>query len=182
MQSIGYRPDGGTCNYIISSLCAVDQIAEAVRVLKGMGRAGCAPDLESYGTVIDAMCGFRKTTDATEMMKEMVAKIGLTPRQGTVVKMAAALRANKETWKAVEMIEFLEREGFHVGFETYELVVEGCLECREYVLAGKVVIKMTGRGFIPYIKVRQKVVEGLASVGEWELACTVRQNFADLRS
>lgn len=182
MQSIGYRPDCGTCNYLISSLCAIDELAEAVTVLKGMGRAGCAPDLESYGTVIGAMCGFGKTTDAAEMMKEMVAKIGLTPRQETVVKVAAALRANKEIWKAVEMIEFLERKGFHVGFETYELVVEGCLECREFVLAGKVVMKMTGRGFIPYIRVRQKVVEGLAGVGECELACAVRQRFSELRS
>ena len=182
MQSIGYCPDCGTCNYLISSLCAVDQLAEAVKVLKGMGRAGCVPDLESYGIVISAMCTLRRTAEATEMLKQMVVQMGLTPRQGTVVKVAAALRSNREIWKAVEMIDFLEREGYAVGFESYELVVEGCLEYSEYILAGKVVMGMTERGFIPYIRVRQKVVERLAGVGEWELACAVRQRFADLRS
>ncbi|XP_059450136.1 pentatricopeptide repeat-containing protein At1g06270 [Corylus avellana] len=182
MQSIGYRPDCGTCNYLISSLCAVDQLAEAVKVLKGMGGAGCVPDLESYGIVINAMCSIRKTTDAAEMLTEMVVKMGLTPRQETVVKVAVALQANREIWKAVEMVEFLEREGCTVGFESYELVVEGCLEGGEYYLAGKVVMGMMERGFIPYIKVRQKVVERLIGIGEWELACAVRQRFAELRS
>uniref|UniRef100_A0A5B7B6X3 Pentatricopeptide repeat-containing protein n=1 Tax=Davidia involucrata TaxID=16924 RepID=A0A5B7B6X3_DAVIN len=182
MQSIGCHPDCGTCNYLISSLCVVDQLTEAVKVLKSMGGAGCVPDLESYGAVIGALCVVRKTNDAAEMMKEMVAKIGLTPRQETVVKVITAMRANREIWRAVEMIEFLEREGFHVGFESYELVVEGCRECGEFVLAGKVVMRMTGRGFIPYIRVRQKVVEGLASVGEWKFACVLRQRFAQLKS
>ncbi|KAJ0051528.1 hypothetical protein Pint_02373 [Pistacia integerrima] len=182
MRSIGYHPDCGTCNYLLSSLCAVDQLMEAVKVLKGMGRAGCFPDSESYSIVIGAMSSFRRTDDAVEMLKEMVAKVGLVPRHATVVKVAAALRANREMSKAVDVIELLEREKFLVGFESYELVVEGCLECHEYILAAKVVMGMTGRGFIPYMKVRQKVVEGLASIGEWKVACVVRQRFSELKS
>ncbi|KDP31766.1 hypothetical protein JCGZ_12227 [Jatropha curcas] len=182
MKFIGYYPDCGTCNYIIYCLCAVDQLLEAVKVLKGMGRVGCVPDLESYGIVIGSMCVARKTADAVEMIKEMVVKLRLNPRQGTVVKLLAMLRANREIWRAVEIIEFLEREGCPVGFESYELVVEGCLDCKEYILAGKVAIGMTEKGFIPYIKVRQKVVEGLAGAGEWKLACAVRQRFTELSS
>ncbi|KAK9023742.1 hypothetical protein V6N11_003944 [Hibiscus sabdariffa] len=53
------------------------------------------------------------------------------------MKVMATLRANREIWKAIELIEFLERKGIPVGFESYELVVEGCLDCCEYVLAGK---------------------------------------------
>ncbi|XP_021887141.1 pentatricopeptide repeat-containing protein At1g06270 [Carica papaya] len=182
MKSIRYFPDSTTCNYIISSLCGVDQLPEAVKVLKGMAAAGCIPDVESYGTVIAAMCSGRKTADAVDMVKQMVVKVGLVPSQGTVVKMVAALRANREIRQAVEVIDLLEREGYSVEFESYELTIEGCLECREFILAGKMAIEMTDRGFIPYIKVRQKVVEGLASIGEWKLACAVRQRFAELRS
>ncbi|KAJ9170874.1 hypothetical protein P3X46_018938 [Hevea brasiliensis] len=182
MESIGYNPDSGICNYLVSSLCAVEQLPEAVKVLKGMGRAGCVPDLEGYGFVIGSMCTARRTADAVELLKEMVVKIGLNPRHGTVVKVAAALRANREIWAAVEMIEFLEKEGCPVGFESYELALEGCLECKEYLLAGKVVMRMTEKGFIPYIKARQKVVEGLAGAGEWKLACAVRQRFTELSS
>jgi pentatricopeptide repeat protein len=182
MQSIGYQPDCGTCNYLLSSLCAVDQLVEAVNVLKGMGGAGCVPDSNSYGVVIGAMCKVRRTSDAQDLMKQMVEKYGLTPDHGTVVKLLSALQTNKEIWKAVEMIEFLEKEGNSVGFESYELVVEGCLARREYVLAGKVAMGMTERGFIPYIKARLKIIEGLASIDEWKIACAVRQRFAKLKS
>ncbi|CAJ1956659.1 unnamed protein product [Sphenostylis stenocarpa] len=182
MQSIGYAPDCGTCNYLLSSLCAVDQLVEAVKVLRGMGGAGCIPDSNSYGTVIGALCRVRETAEAQDLMKQMVVQYGLTPGQGTLVKLLAALRANREIWKAIEMIEFLEKEGNSVGFESYELVIEGCLEKYEYVLAAKVATGMTERGFIPYIRVRQKIIEGLASINEWKIACAVRQRFAELKS
>ncbi|KAE9457728.1 hypothetical protein C3L33_10390, partial [Rhododendron williamsianum] len=182
MQSIGYNPDTGTCNYLISSLCAVDRLTDAVNVLNGMSGVGCVPNLESYSAVIGAMCAVRRTTVAAEKMKEMVVKIGLTPRQETVVKVVAAMRRNKDIRRAVDLIEFLEKAGFPVGFESYELGVEGCLECGEFILAGKVVIRMTERGFIPYIRARQKVFEGLVSVGEQELASAVRQKFVELKS
>ncbi|CAI8592560.1 unnamed protein product [Vicia faba] len=182
MQAIGYFPDCGTCGYIVSSLCAVDQLGEAVNVVKGMSGAGCIPDSSSFGVVITAMCRVRRTVEGYDLMKEMVVKYGLTPDHGTVVKLLAALRRNKEIWKGVEVIEFLEKEGNDVGFESYEMVVEGCLERREYVLAGKVAMGMTERGFIPYIKVRQKIIEGLVSIDEWKIACAVRQRFAKLKS
>ncbi|XP_030446153.1 pentatricopeptide repeat-containing protein At1g06270 [Syzygium oleosum] len=181
MRLIGYSPDTGTCNFVISSLCAVDQLGEAIKVLKGMTRAGCVPDLDSYGAVIGALCSARRTPDAVEMLKQMV-KVGLTPRQDTVVKMLATLRATKEIRKAVETIEFLEKENYPLRFESYERLVEGCLECHEHVLAGKAVMAMTARGFIPYIGIRQKVVEGLAACGEMDLVCAVRQRFVELRS
>ncbi|MCD7458636.1 hypothetical protein HAX54_038786 [Datura stramonium] len=182
MQDIGYAPDCGTCNYLISSLCKVDQIDEAVNVLKGMACAGCIPDLDSYGSLIDNLSELRMTSAIIETLNEMVVRYGLSPRKETLVKALASIRANKEIWRAIEVIEFLINEGAYVVFECYELVLEGCLENRQFILAGKFVIEMTKRGFIPYIRSRQKVVEGLASIGEWELANAVRQRFAELRS
>nr|GMD35054.1 pentatricopeptide repeat-containing protein At1g06270 [Ipomoea batatas] len=182
MKSIGYSPDSGTCNYLISSLCKVDQLREAVSVLKGMGRGGCVPDLDSYGSLIAELCELRMIDAAVEMVREMVVRVGLNPRQDVLVKVLGAMRANKEIWRAVKMVEMLEAEGVHLGFECFELVLEGCIECRQFVLAGKFVMNMTKKGFIPYIRVRQRLVEGLAEVGEWELGNAVRQRFAELNS
>ncbi|KAF8408992.1 hypothetical protein HHK36_005063 [Tetracentron sinense] len=182
LRSIGYFPDRSTCNYLIASLCAVDQWTEAVRVLKEMGGAGCEPDSESYSLVIGKMCERRKSGEAVELVKEMVGEIGLTPKQRVLVRVVAAMRANREIRGGVEMIEFLERRGCNVGFESYEMVVEGCLERGEFVLGGKVVMAMVGRGFLPYIGVRQRVFEGLIGVGQWKLACAVRQRLAQLNS
>ncbi|KAL9261381.1 Pentatricopeptide repeat-containing protein [Drosera capensis] len=182
VESNGYRPDCGTCNYIISSLCAVDQLDDAIEVLRWMTGVACIPDLDSFSPMIVALCKERQTAEALEMMKEMVSKFRLSPRQGLLVKLTSSLRANKELWRAVEMIEFLEEKGFYVGFESYELVIEGCLEDAEFLLAGKISVRMVQKGFIPYIKVRQKVIEGLISAGEWHLACALRHRFAKLNS
>ncbi|XP_047315628.1 pentatricopeptide repeat-containing protein At1g06270-like isoform X1 [Impatiens glandulifera] len=182
MRSIGYYPDCGTCNYLISSLCSIDQLEEAVKVLNGMSKARCTPDLDSYGSIISKMCALRKSREAFRMMKEMVEKFGLNPRQETVLKVVASMRINNEMWGAVEMIKLLENAGCLLGFEIHDLAVKGCLERRQYVLAGKSALRMSRRGFIPYITTRQKVVERLASIGEVELASAVRQSFVVLKS
>lgn len=182
MQSIGYSPDCGICNYLILSLCKVDQFKEALRVLKGMGGTGCIPNLDTYGTLIGEMCNRGMTTGIIEMVKEMVTRVRLNPRQEIVTKVVAAMRGDKEIWKAVEMIEFLESEAVYVGFEAYDLVLKQCLECHQFILAGKLVIRMTERGFIPYIRLRQRLIEALASIGELELASAVRHRLAELHS
>jgi pentatricopeptide repeat protein len=182
MQSIGYKPDGGVCNYLILSLCKVDQYEEAVQVLRSMGGAGCIPDLDSFGSVIGVLCDLRKTKYVEELMKEMVSKFRLSPRKEMVVKILKAMRANKDAHKAVELVKFLEEMDIQIGFDSYELTVEMCLESSLFVLAGKVVLRMTNRGFIPYIKVRQKVFEGLTSVGEVDLAYILKKKFTELNS
>ena len=48
MKSIGYRLDSGTCNYLISSLCAVDEFEAAVDVLRGMIAASCIHSQNVY--------------------------------------------------------------------------------------------------------------------------------------
>ncbi|XP_051139057.1 pentatricopeptide repeat-containing protein At1g06270 [Andrographis paniculata] len=181
MELIGYTPDCGTCNYLILSLCRIDQFQEAVDVLRGMGKA-CIPDVDSYGILIGELSEARKIREVVEMVMEMVGGHGLSPRKEMVLKVLGAMRTNREIWRAAELIEYLESEGVHVDFEAYELALEGCLEDRRCVLAGKVAVRMAGRGFIPYIAVRQRVVEGLVAIGEAELASTLRQRFADLCS
>ncbi|KAL9149031.1 hypothetical protein ABFS82_12G083300 [Erythranthe guttata] len=182
MKSIGYSPDCGTCNYLILSLCKVDRLEEALGVLRGMGKVGCVPDRDSFGILLSRMSELRMIRGVVEMVKEMVDVHLLSPRKETVVKAVDAMRANREITRAVEMIEFLESKGVDVGFDVYELALEGCLEVRRFVLAGKFAIKMTDKGFIPYIRVRRRVFEGLVSVGETGLASAVRQRFAELKS
>ncbi|TYK10411.1 putative disease resistance RPP13-like protein 1 isoform X1 [Cucumis melo var. makuwa] len=66
------------CNYLISSLCSIGELAEAFQVLKDMGGAGCVPDFESYGTLIRAATAVRRTDKAVELLKEVVVKVKLT--------------------------------------------------------------------------------------------------------
>ncbi|KAL1552280.1 pentatricopeptide repeat-containing protein [Salvia divinorum] len=182
MKSIGYTPDCGTCNYLILSLSKIDEFGEAMEVVKGMGRAGCVPDCDSYGGLIAELSEARKVCAAVELVREMVCGQGVRPREETVAKVVGAMRGNREAGRAAEMVEMLEGEGVAVGFAVYEAVLEGCLEEKRFVLAGKVAAAMCERGFIPFITARQRVVEGLAGVGEVEHAAVVRRRFAEMNS
>ncbi|KAL7604408.1 hypothetical protein Lser_V15G15487 [Lactuca serriola] len=182
MKSIGYQPDTGTCNYLISSLCKVDQFDEAIQVLKCMAKAGCVADVDSFSSVIGPLCDLRKTKQVEELMKEMVSRYRLSPRKEMVVKVIKSMRANKEVDKTVEMVNFLEEMNLEIGFECYELVVEMCLEGSLFVLAGKFAIRMTNKGFIPHIKVRQKVFQKLVDAGQVELAYFLKNRFTELNS
>ncbi|EPS66163.1 hypothetical protein M569_08615, partial [Genlisea aurea] len=165
MLRFGYSPDSGTCNHLIFSLCKNDQLEEAANVVKGMQAAGCVPDSDSYGFIIDRMIDLKRSDEALRTADEMVRVHGLVPRNGTVLK-AVRAAGGGDVSKRVELIELLEDAGGGVGvaFEAYESVLEGCVKARRWILAGKFALRMAGKGFIPYIGMRRMVVEGLVSV------------------
>ncbi|KAG6431376.1 hypothetical protein SASPL_109455 [Salvia splendens] len=72
MKSIGYTPDCGTCNYLFLTLLKIGQFGEAVEVLKGVGRAGCVPDCDSYGGLIAELSEARKVDAVEEVEREMM--------------------------------------------------------------------------------------------------------------
>ncbi|KAG6418792.1 hypothetical protein SASPL_120997 [Salvia splendens] len=129
MKSIGYTPDCGNCNYLIVTLSKIDQFGEVVEVLKVMGGAGC----DSYGGLIVELSEARKVDAVAEVVREMVCKGGVRPREETVAKVVGAMTRDWEAGRAAEMVEMLEGEGFGVC----EGVLEGCLEDKRFVLAGK---------------------------------------------
>ncbi|GKD24757.1 pentatricopeptide repeat-containing protein [Tanacetum coccineum] len=133
MQSIGYKPDGGVSNYLISSLCKVDQYEEVVQVLRSMIGAGCIPDLDNFGSVIGVLGDLRKTKYVEELIREMVSKFRLSPRKEMVVKVLKAVRSNKDVHKAAELVKFLEEKDIQIGFESYELAVEMCSETSLFI-------------------------------------------------
>lgn len=177
-RETGFPAGRGVCNYLISSLCAVGEAAEAAAVLRGMS----GPDSDGYGALVAAACRGGRPADAAGLLREMVGRCGVTPRQGTVARVVAAMGRGGEARAAREVVRWLERMGVEVGFECYERVLEGCLGSGEYLVAGEVVVAMAAKGFIPRIEARLRVVEWLAAAGEVEFAGKVRRALAAMNS
>ncbi|XP_042043415.1 uncharacterized protein LOC121788885 [Salvia splendens] len=66
------HPHCGTCNYLFLTLLKIGQFGEAVEVLKGMGRARCVPDCDSYRGLIAELSEARKVDAVAEVVKEMM--------------------------------------------------------------------------------------------------------------
>lgn len=90
----------------------VDQLVNAVKLLKGMGRAGCVPDLKSYSTVIaDSEEHFK----ALDFMKQM-AKPGVYPRTRNHCEIIGRTPARKGNMESLTL--FISwRQFYPVGFE-----------------------------------------------------------------
>ncbi|KAG6415512.1 hypothetical protein SASPL_122924 [Salvia splendens] len=84
MKSIGYAPDCGTCNYLFLTLSKIVQFGEAVEVLKGMRRAECVPDCDSYGGLIAELSEARKVDVVAEVVREMIATMAAGEKGGKV--------------------------------------------------------------------------------------------------
>lgn len=143
-----------------------------------MYAAGIDPDSGCYCEVIEAMDG----EAAPKLLVEMAVRRGMAPRRGTVARVVQAMRVEGKARQAADLVRVLERSGCAVGFEAYEAAAEGCLKSREVVAAAQVVAEMAGKGFVPYIGVRQRVVEGLSSIGQAELAAEVRRRLGEIHS
>lgn len=179
VRTLGFRPpDLNTLNYLISSLCASGEAEEAVAVLRGMSVAGIDPDSCSYCEVIEAV----DERAAAELLREMVVGMGMVPKKRTVARTVAAMSAEGGAKRAAKLLRVLEQNGCEVGFEGYEAAAEGCLDSGEVVAAARSVAEMASRGFVPCIGVRRRVVEGLAAIGQAELAGELRRRLAKIRT
>lgn len=140
------------------------------------------PDSESYWKVVERCCESKNFELGLELMRFMVEEEGMMLKKGMVGRLVKAMRKVREVRKSVEVVRWLERQGCEVEFDGYARIVEGCLENKEFVLAGKVFVEMTKRGFLPFAKVRRKVFDGLAGIGQHELAGDVRRLLFDIGS
>lgn len=100
------------CNFVLSSLCVVDQLVAAVKILKGRGRAGCVPDFKSYRTVISDS---EEHFEALGLLKRM-AKSGVNPRTRNHCEIIGRTTSRKGNMESLTF--FISwRQFYPVGFE-----------------------------------------------------------------
>ncbi|KAI3938224.1 hypothetical protein MKW92_004191 [Papaver armeniacum] len=186
-----------TYTTVIHGFGIVGEIGKARKVFDEMVKRGCLPTVETYNAFIQVLCKKDNVENAIVIFDEMVSK-GYVPNQSTynVVirglchagKMERAMEymgrmkedecePNVQTFnvleKALEVFDKMDGGAYLPNVDTYNVLI-GAMFVRkkpdDMVIAGKLLMEMVEKGFMPRRFTFNRVLNGLTVIGNHGLA------------
>ncbi|KAK7244337.1 hypothetical protein RIF29_39157 [Crotalaria pallida] len=168
----GVVPSVATYNALIQVLCKKDNMQNAVLVFEEMVRKGCVPNSITYNVVIRGLCHSGDMERALEFMVRMEENGGQHNVQTYNVVIRYFCDAG-EIGKGLDMFEKMENGSCLPNLDTYNIVI-GAMFLRkkstDLVVAGKLLIQMVDRGFLPRKFTFNRVLNGLVLTGNQDFA------------
>ncbi|XP_057449191.1 pentatricopeptide repeat-containing protein At5g39710-like isoform X1 [Lotus japonicus] len=109
----GFSPSVSSFNKLIRRYCSegtLEELEEALWILRGMPEMGLSPDAVSYATVISGFCRIRKPMKAYELKLEMVDK-GILPKFGTYSQLIDYMYQHGRLSEAFDLFREMLRAG-----------------------------------------------------------------------
>ncbi|KAK8956077.1 Pentatricopeptide repeat-containing protein [Platanthera guangdongensis] len=175
MISQGCLPSVATYNAFIQVLCKKDSIQNALMVFEEMLRRGYTPNVTTYNVLIRGLCHGGEMERAMELMQKwMVRDERCRPNVHTYNIVIRHWCEKGETEKALELVGRMN-EGVDClpNLDTYNLVISRMFERRrseDMVVAGRMVMEMVQRGYLPRRFMFNKVLNGLLLTGNQAFA------------
>ncbi|CAN1161219.1 Pentatricopeptide repeat-containing protein At1g09900 [Linum perenne] len=140
MRSRGFEPDEFTCSIVVSGMCRLGRLDEAIKLVSSMN-----PCVVSYNTVLNELCNSRRLTDAENLFKDMPC----SPSEATFRILIRSLCRKSSSDRAMELLESMPRYGCIPDACHYNLVIH-CL-CKEKKMGKAIeyIEVMTSRGCSP---------------------------------
>lgn len=175
MISQGCLPSVATYNAFMQVLCKKDSIQNALVVFEEMLRRGYTPNVTTYNVLIRGLCHGGEMERAMELMeKRMAGDEGCRPNVQTYNILIRHWCEKGETEKALELVGRMNEGGDCLpNLDTYNLVISRMFERRrseDMVVAGRMVMEMVERGYLPRRFMFNKVLNGLLLTGNQAFA------------
>ncbi|RDX68324.1 Pentatricopeptide repeat-containing protein, mitochondrial, partial [Mucuna pruriens] len=173
MVKEGVVPSVATYNALIQVLCKKDSVENAVVVFEEMVREGlCVPNLVTYNVVMRGLCHVGEMERALGFMGRM-GEHGLRPGVQTYNVVIRYFCDAGEIEKGLEMFAKMGNGSCLPNLDTYNVLI-GAMFVRkkgeDLVVAGKLLMEMVGRGFLPRKFTFNRVLNGLVITGNQEFA------------
>ncbi|KAK7285386.1 hypothetical protein RJT34_20155 [Clitoria ternatea] len=168
----GVVPNVASFNALIQVLCKKDSVENAVLVFEEMVRKGGVPNLISYNVVIRGLCHVGDMEKALKFMGRM-EKHGLQPSVQTYNVVIRYFCDAGEIEKALEMFGKMGDGSCLPNLDTYNVLISAMFvrkKCEDLVVAGKLLIEMVDRGFLPRKFTFNRVLNGLVLTGNQDFA------------
>ncbi|KAF8111436.1 hypothetical protein N665_0076s0406 [Sinapis alba] len=168
----GVLPSVATHNALIQVLCKKDSVENAVLVFEEMLRKGYEPNVTTYNVLIRGLFHAGEFTRGEELMRRM-EKDGCEPNFQTYNMMIRYYSDCSEVEKALGLFEKMGSGGCLPNLDTYNILISGMFvrkRSEDMVVAGKLLLEMVERGFIPRKFTFNRVLNGLLLTGNQALA------------
>ncbi|KAJ0255823.1 Pentatricopeptide repeat-containing protein [Hirschfeldia incana] len=171
----GVLPSVATHNALIQVLCKKDSVENAVLVFEEMLRKGYEPNVTSYNVLIRGLFHAGEFSRGEEMMGRMGEEGGgCEPSFQTYNMMIRYYLECGEVEKALGLFERMGSGGCCLpNLDTYNILISGMFvrkRSEDMVVAGKLLLEMVERGFVPRKFNFNRVLNGLLLTGNQAFA------------
>ncbi|XP_028778285.1 pentatricopeptide repeat-containing protein At1g74900, mitochondrial isoform X2 [Neltuma alba] len=168
----GVLPSVATYNALIQSLCKKDSVDNAILVFEEMVRKGYVPNSVTYNVIIRGLCHRGDMQRAMEFMVRM-EEDDVQPNVQTHNVMIRYFCDSGEIEKGLDMLQKMRNRSCLPNLDTYNILISELFvrkKSDDLMLAGKLLMEMIDRGFLPRKFTFNRVLNGLLLTGNQDFA------------
>ncbi|KAK6924907.1 Pentatricopeptide repeat [Dillenia turbinata] len=172
MVKDGVLPSVATYNALIQVLCKKDSVEKAIVVFEEMVRKGYVPSSVTYNLVIRGLCHVGQMDRAVQFMGRMKDD-ECEPNVQTYNLLIRYYCDEGEIEKGLEMFEKMDGGNCLPNLDTYNIIISSMFVRKkpdDLLVAGKLLIEMVDRGYLPRKFTFNRVLNGLLLTGNQDFA------------
>ncbi|XP_050377989.1 pentatricopeptide repeat-containing protein At1g74900, mitochondrial [Argentina anserina] len=167
MVEDGVLPSVATYNALIQVLCKKDNVENAVVVFEGMVSKGYVPNVTTYNVLVRGLCHAGDMDRGVGLMERMKGD-ECEPNVQTYNVVIQYFCDDGEIDKALDVFEKMGRGECLPNLDTYNVLISAMFvrkKPEDLLVAGKLLIEMVDRGFLPRKYTFNRVLDGLLLTG-----------------
>ncbi|XP_024031538.1 pentatricopeptide repeat-containing protein At1g74900, mitochondrial [Morus notabilis] len=167
MVGEGVVPTVATYNALIQVLCKKDSVENAVVVFEEMVGKGCVPNVTTYTVLVRGLCHAGQMERSMEFVERMKGD-GCEPNVQIYNIVIRYFCDDGEIEKALSVFEKMGNGSCLPNLDTYNVLITAMFVRKrsdDLLLAGKLLIEMVDRGFIPQRLIFNRILDGLLLTG-----------------
>ncbi|KAH9614618.1 hypothetical protein KSS87_010354 [Heliosperma pusillum] len=172
MLDRGVLPNVATYNAFIQVLCKKDSVENAIQVYEDMMRKGYVPNGITYNLLIRGLCHHGEMGKAEELVGIM-RKDGCDPNVQTFNLLIRYYCEAGEIDKGLELFGKMGLEECLPNLDTYNVLISSMFvrkKSEDLMVAGRLLVEMVERGFLPTRFNFNRVLNGLLVTGNQDFA------------
>ncbi|KAB1202422.1 hypothetical protein CJ030_MR8G019494 [Morella rubra] len=164
MVAEGVLPSVSTYNALIQVLCKKDSVENAILVFEEMVRKGYVPNYTTYNVVIRGLCHAGQMDRALRFMERMKDDDECEPNVQTYNIVIRYFCDAGEIEKGLDVFQKMASGDGLPNLDTYNILISAMFvrkKSGDLLVAGKLLIEMVDRGFLPRKFTFERVLNGL---------------------
>lgn len=172
MVQEGVLPNVATYNAFIQVLCKKDSVESAINLFKEMVGKGYVPNAMTYNLLIRGLCHVGEMDRASEYVT-LMRNDGCEPNVQTYNLLIRYYCDAGEIEKALGVFENMGSRECLPNLDTYNVLISSMFvrqKSEDLVVAGRLLVEMVDRGFVPTKLTFNRVLDGLLVTGNQPFA------------
>ncbi|EEF52069.1 pentatricopeptide repeat-containing protein At1g74900, mitochondrial [Ricinus communis] len=172
MVKDGVLPSVATFNALIQILCKKDSVENAILIFEEMVKRGYVPNSITYNLVIRGLCHVGEMQRAMELMERMEDD-DCEPNVQTYNILIRYFCDAGEIEKGLDLFQKMGNGDCLPNLDTYNILINSMFVRKNsdnLLVAGKLLVEMVDRGFLPRKLTFNRVLDGLLLTGNQDFA------------